>query len=152
MGLGGLIDVAEHINLDFHDEDIGIALAYHGVPPGPYLVLPILGPSNLRDAFGKGVEIFLHPLYWVWIESDLTTEEEWGAAIGTKTVEFVDVRSRLIEAVRAAKGSSLDYYLFTQSAYYQYREGLLHDGSPPGGGDDWLENEGDWEDEFLEGE
>lgn len=61
VGVVGLIDVAKDWGLPDHDEDFGIALAYHGVPSGPYLVIPVVGPSSVRDGVGRVVDAFLDP-------------------------------------------------------------------------------------------
>jgi phospholipid-binding lipoprotein MlaA len=65
MGLGGLFDVAEKMGLERHDEDFGQTMAVAGVNEGPYLVLPLIGPSNPRDAFGKIVDAFLDPMTYL---------------------------------------------------------------------------------------
>ena len=130
IGLFGLIDVAKHVGLEDHREDFGIALAYHGVPPGPYLVLPFLGPSNLRDGVGSLVDFFLDPLVILGL-SDVKAGTRDRITIPLSTLRIIDTRSGLLEAVEAAKSSSVDYYLFMQSAYYQHRRGVLYDGKVP---------------------
>ncbi len=139
VGLGGLIDVAKHVGLEPHEEDFGIALGYHGVPHGPYLVLPIFGPSSVRDAIGRGVDAFLDPLYYLGalISPD---EAQLAATLGTRFVEAVDTRAGLLEAVELGKKSALDFYLFSQSAYYQHRLGLVYDGEPPEE-EEWIDEE-----------
>lgn len=130
VGLFGLIDVAKHVGLEDHREDFGLALAYHGVPPGPYIVLPFWGPSNLRDGIGQVVDFFLDPVVILGL-SDVDAGTRDKITYPASTVRLVDTRAGLLEAVEAAKSSSVDYYLFLQSAYYQYRRGLLYDGNPP---------------------
>lgn len=130
VGLLGFIDVAKDVGLEEHSEDFGVALAYHGVPEGPYMVLPILGPSNLRDAFGRLVDVFTDPFFYVRY-STLNSDQENGIIFGAKTIEAIDTRADLLEAVETSKESSLDYYLFLQSTYHQYREGVIYDGNPP---------------------
>lgn len=132
IGLFGLIDVAKHVGLEDHREDFGLALAYHGVPPGPYLVLPFLGPSNVRDGIGQVVDLFLDPLYMFGLSTNITdTGTRDKIAYPASALRIIDIRSGLLEAIEAAKSSSVDYYLFMQSSYYQYRTGLLYDGNPP---------------------
>lgn len=127
IGIFGIIDFATDMGLPDHDEDFGIALAYHGVPAGPYLMLPILGPSNVRDGVGRIVDAFLDPIGWVGYSS-LSSRTKLviaGSALGLK---LVHTRAGLLQAVEAAKEGSVDYYLFMQGAYYQYRQGVLTDG------------------------
>ena len=147
MGIAGFIDVAKRVGLEHRSADIGTAFASWGIPAGPYIVLPILGPSTARDAVGLGVEVFLSPWFWIAAGSDLEHEEVYGYSLAV--MQFIDTRTRLLEAVDAAKDSSLDYYLFTQSAYYQYRQGLLR-GERGKKDDEWLEAED--EDAWLAGE
>jgi phospholipid-binding lipoprotein MlaA len=135
FGLAGLIDVAKHIGLPDHQEDIGTALGFHGVGTGPYMVLPFLGPSNVRDTVGTVADFALDPLYFIGF---FVTPDPLPAAVevSATTVKYVDRRAGLIEAVEAGKESSLDYYLFVKSAYQQHRQGLIYDGAVPGVDDD----------------
>ena len=127
IGIFGLIDVAKHFGLEHHEEDFGVALAYQGVPPGPYIMLPFWGPSNLRDFTGRIVDLVLDPFYWVPY-MDVSDSAKFWVPVGATVTRAVHQRANLLDAVDAAKESSLDYYLFVQSAYYQYREGLVNDG------------------------
>ena len=130
VGLGGLFDVAKTVGLEEHDEDLGITFAYYGIPAGPYLVLPFLGPSNLRDGIGRIGNGFLDPAFYIDY-TNASTSTKWAITLGTKSLDFIDTRAKLLEAIKAAKESSTDYYLFLQGAYYQYRRGVLYDGNPP---------------------
>lgn len=127
IGVAGFIDVAEDLGMKEHKEDFGIALAYRGVPAGPYLVLPILGPSNLRDAVGRAVDAALDPLAYLSY-SNMSRSTRYAIQGGVLGVRVVSTRAGLIQAIETAKESSLDYYLFAQGAYYQYRKGVLTDG------------------------
>jgi len=127
VGVLGFIDVAKDIGLPDHEEDFGVALAYHGVPAGPYLMLPILGPSNVRDGVGRIVDAFLDPIGWVGYTS-LSAGTKVTIAASTLGLKLVHTRAGLLQAVEAAKESSVDYYLFMQGAYYQHRRGLVTDG------------------------
>lgn len=131
LGIAGIIDIAKHVGLEKHKEDFGLALAYQGVPAGPYLVIPFIGPSNLRDGVGRIVDTALNPLNILYYSSNVATSTQNWVGFGSRTVEFVQTRADLIEAIETAKESSLDYYGFMQGAYYQYRRGLLYDGNPP---------------------
>lgn len=130
LGGAGLFDPATDMGLEANEDDIGVALGYHGVPEGPYVVLPIMGPSNLRDAVGRIGNVLLDPFFWIAREGDSSTEK---TVILTSlyALDLIDTRASLIEAVETAKSSSLDYYLFMQSSYHQYRLGLIYDGDVP---------------------
>ena len=140
MGLAGLVDVAEDVGYPRHKEDIGLALAYHGVEPGPYFVLPLLGPSNVRDALGRGVAVFLNPTYYLGA-TDLSSSDASAISGGLTATDVINTRAGLLETIESAKEASLDYYLFTRAAYYQLRERDLYDGNPPA-------QELDFDDEF----
>lgn len=128
LGVGGLVDVAKHMGLEDHKEDFGIALAYHGVPSGPYLVLPIVGPSNLRDGFGLLVDTLISPTSIVSY-TNASSDTKLAVTVGGKTLEAVNTRARLVDVIDSARRNSLDYYLFLQGAYVQYRAGVLNDGN-----------------------
>ena len=125
VGLVGLFDVASEIGLKKDEQDFGLMLQRNGVPAGPYLVIPFLGPSNIRDAVGRVVDAGLSPIYYVGSIFDLTDNQAWGISIGAKALDLVDQRANMLDAVKAAKESSVDYYLFMQGAYTQYRNGLV---------------------------
>jgi phospholipid-binding lipoprotein MlaA len=127
IGIGGLIDFAEDMGLPDHEEDFGITLASWGVPAGPYLMLPILGPSNIRDGVGRIVDAGLDPIFWVSY-TNLPGSTKVAISMGALGIKLVSTRAGLLQAVEAAKESSVDYYLFMQGAYYQHRYGLLMDG------------------------
>lgn len=126
----GFFDVATDMGLHGTQDDIGVAFGYYGVPEGPYLVLPIIGPSNLRDAIGRIGNLALDPLYFLSRVGESSDGKDW-ALMGAYALDVVDTRASLLEAVKTAKESSLDYYLFAQSAYHQYRQGLIYDGNAP---------------------
>lgn len=127
VGVLGLMDVAKEYGLPDHEEDFGIALMHHGVPAGPYIVLPFLGPSNVRDGVGRLVDAFLDPIGWVGYSS-LSAGTKVAIAATALGVKAVHTRAGLLQAIEAGKESSVDYYFFAQGAYYQYRQGLLTDG------------------------
>jgi phospholipid-binding lipoprotein MlaA len=118
IGLGGLFDVATIWGLDRHNEDFGQTLGYWGVPPGPYLVLPLLGPSNPRDTAGI-------PVDWVLSVTPLFLNSFWWTGAGV--VNIVNARAQVLDEVQQAKDASLDYYVFVRNAYYQRRNALVND-------------------------
>ena len=127
VGVLGLMDFAKDWGYPHHDEDFGIALAYHGVPSGPYLVVPLFGPMNVRDGIGEIVDGFLNPIGWV-AYSSINDGAKLAIAVGVLGIRTVQTRAGLLQAIETAKESSLDYYLAVQGAYYQYRHGMLTDG------------------------
>ena len=127
-GLLGFIDVAKDIGLPNHEEDFGIALAYHGVPAGPYLVVPLWGPTNVRDGIGSSVDGFLNPIGWIGY-TNLDSGTKLAIAAGALGLRIVNTRAGLLQGIETAKESSVDYYLSIQGAYYQYRHGLVTDGA-----------------------
>ncbi len=130
LGGAGFFDPATDMGLKPSEDDIGIALGYSGVPEGPYLVLPFLGPSNLRDAIGRVGNLLLDPFYWVAHTGNSSTGKTVTLA-SLYGLDVVDTRASLLEAIKTGKESSLDYYLFAQGAYHQYRLGLIYDGDVP---------------------
>lgn len=122
VGIAGLFDVASKMDLPKHNEDFGQTLGYWGVGNGPYLVLPILGPSTLRDTAGLAVDSHYDPLW------QHTPVDERNTAVAIHTV---DTRSRLLDAEKILDEASLDPYVFLRDAYLQRRRGLVYDGNPP---------------------
>jgi phospholipid-binding lipoprotein MlaA len=125
LGLGGLFDIAERMGMERHDEDFGQTLAVHGVGEGPYLVLPLIGPSNPRDAFGRVVDAFLDPMTY------LTFFTDFGWINTTRTgLDLVDFRARNLETIDQLKKGSLDYYATLRSLYRQRRADEISNGKP----------------------
>ncbi|HEY3916392.1 MAG TPA: VacJ family lipoprotein [Stellaceae bacterium] len=111
----GLFDVAEGWGLPIHNADYGETLAVWGVDDGPYLVLPVLGPSNVRDAVGTGLGFVLDPLAFVGGANALYAGYARGAANG------IDDRADQLDTFDALEKSSIDFYAATRSAYRQHR-------------------------------
>lgn len=122
VGIAGLIDVATPMDMAKHNEDFGQTLGYWGVDNGPYLVLPFLGPSTLRDAVGTAVDSQFDPVV------QHTPVPERNSAIA---VHSVDTRSRLLDAEEILDEAAIDRYVFLRDAYLQRRRGLVYDGNPP---------------------
>ena len=132
LGLGGLLDIASDMGIERHRTDFGLTLGHWGVPSGPYLVLPMLGPSTLRDAASL-------PVDWqgdISRQSASAKKRDW-----TLGLKITDIREGLLQIVDAVKEASLDPYSFTRDAYLQKRRNDQFDGNPP------LTDEGDDPDE-----
>ena len=119
-GVGGLFDIAAEVGYPYHDNDFGTTLALWGVPEGPFLFLPVLGPSNPRDATGYGVDILFDPLTYAPNGHGLRTLEY--ARIG---VSAVDSRERVLDEVDSIKKTALDPYATFRSLYRQNRENTI---------------------------
>ncbi len=130
VGVLGLLDVANDWGIPHHDEDLGSAFGYWGVGPGAYIVLPLLGPSSLRDGIGFAGESFLSPTIAVTY-SNLDQADKNLILGGANTLRFINIRSRLIPTIQAAKEASLDYYSFIKHAYQQDRQAVIYDGLAP---------------------
>ncbi|HEY1797282.1 MAG TPA: VacJ family lipoprotein [Stellaceae bacterium] len=116
IGLGGIFDVASKTNLPFHSNDLGVTFAVWGFGEGPYLMLPILGPSNVRDAIGEGGDAYGDPGNIVASDNHYL----W-ATFARGATQGVDERSRNIETLADIERTSLDYYATIRSLYRQRR-------------------------------
>lgn len=125
VGLFGVFDVATPLGLEKHNEDFGQTLGYWGVASGPYLVLPLLGPSTVRDSVGLVGDYFTDPEFYLF-DSDALG---W-AVFGTR---IVNLRANLLEAEEVFEQAAVDRYAFLRDAYLQRRLNLIHDGNPPAG-------------------
>ena len=119
-GIFGLIDVAEKIGLEQKQEDFGQTLAHWGVGDGFYLVLPIFGPSNIRDTAGMVLTYATDPVNAYAVNEG----EAWILPIKTAT-NAVNQRSKIIDEVNALRDNSLDYYAAVRSSYYQNRKAAI---------------------------
>lgn len=129
LGVGGLADWATDFGLSYHNEDFGQTLAVWGLPEGPFLMLPILGPSSPRDATGLAVDnLVFDPIIW-WIRAN-PDDREWIGYLRTG-LTVVDVRSQSVEELDDLQKSSLDYYAAIRSLYRQFRRSEIYQGSPP---------------------
>lgn len=113
LGLFGLIDVATELNIPRHKEDFGQTLGRWGVPPGPYLVLPVLGPSTLRDTLAL-------PVDW---KGDLLNSSDIFVQSPLSLLRVVDKRANYLGAGNALNAAALDKYTFIREAYLQRRRG-----------------------------
>jgi phospholipid-binding lipoprotein MlaA len=122
FGLGGVLDVATEMRLEKRKEDFGQTLGYWGVKPGPYIVLPLLGPSTLRDTVALPLDM----------KGDASQQFSDEATRNALTVtRVVDLRSRLLHSVDVLMAASLDPYTFVRDGYLQKRQNDIYDGNPP---------------------
>lgn len=122
FGVAGLFDVASAWGLEKHDEDFGQTLGYWGIGNGPYLVLPLLGPSTLRDTLGLVVDN----------EGDMVTNiGDVPTRNSAIALRFTDYRASLLDTEKIFEEAAIDPYLFLRDAYLQRRRGLVYDGNPP---------------------
>lgn len=123
IGLGGVFDPATSMRLHRHSEDFGQTLARWGVGAGPYVVLPLMGPSTLRDAVASlGVDQLASP-------SALGGSD--AAVYSLAALDMVNTRAALLGMTRLLNDVALDNYLFVRDAYLARRLNAIHDGSPP---------------------
>ena len=137
LGIGGLIDVATAQGMPVYDEDFGQTLAVWGVPEGPYLFIPILGPNTLLDAASIPIDIASDPLYHY--DNSSVRDKVYALRV-------IDLRMRLL-AAEALLEDSKDPYLTLRESYLQNRRFQVYDGSPPS-----TEEEDDLFEEFFEEE
>jgi phospholipid-binding lipoprotein MlaA len=118
LGLGGLFDPASAAGLEYNEEDLGQTLGKWGVAPGPYLMLPFLGPSSVRDAFARAADTYIEPVYYLGDESTRYI---------IRAGELLDGRASLLE-LDAQLERSYDKYAFIRNAWIQRREYQVKDG------------------------
>jgi len=117
IGIGGLFDTAkDHFDIRKHDEDTGQTLGHYGIGPGIYLVLPILGPSNVRDAVGTFADSRMDLTYYLF--------DGW-TYYGVKGYEKINALSLDKDTYESIKKEALDPYLFVRDAFMQYRENRI---------------------------
>jgi phospholipid-binding lipoprotein MlaA len=121
FGIGGLIDFATPAGLPKHKQDFGLTLGRWGVPSGPYLVLPLFGPSSFRDSIGFAVDFRFNPIHYM----------DWQPRTVLYGVQFVSVRSDLLGATSLLEQAALDKYSFVRDAYTQQRRALLRGTGAP---------------------
>ncbi len=120
-GVGGVFDVAKGLGFPDHDNDFGLTLALWGVPEGPFLFLPVLGPSSPRDGAGYGVNTTLDPLTWVSFGGSATLGyARFGSAA-------VDGRERVLDQTDAIQKTALDPYATYRSLWQQHRQAAVDD-------------------------
>lgn len=128
LGFGGLLDIGTEIGLDKQSEDFGQTLGVWGVPPGPYVVLPVLGPSTLRDTAALAADMQVSPTAVI--------DETRAVELSVTLLQAVNTRSNLLAASRMLDDIALDRYAFLRDAYLARRQNLVYDGNPPEEPDD----------------
>ena len=123
FGLLGLIDVASEMDLYKHNEDFGQTLAVWGVPSGPYLVLPLIGPMTVRDTAGLAVD-------WTYFDP-IFKRQTLNASLATLTIKYIDIRAGLLKASNILDETVPDKYSFVRDAWTLRREFMIYDGNPP---------------------
>ncbi len=122
FGIYGVFDVATEIKLQRHNEDFGQTLGFWGVGSGPYVVLPLFGPSTVRDTAGFMTDATTDAVHGI---SDVSIRNQ------TTALRLVDKRAALLDAGNLLEEASLDKYSFTRDAFLQYRRSQIYDGNPP---------------------
>jgi phospholipid-binding lipoprotein MlaA len=118
FGFGGLLDIATPAGIPRHDTDFGLTLGHYGVPAGPYLVLPLFGPSDFRDATGFGVDQYAYPINYA---DSALRNSLWG-------LNFISTRARYLGATELLEAAALDEYTFTRDAWLGRRKSQLNEG------------------------
>jgi len=127
LGLGGLLDISSEAGLQKHNKDFGQTLGKWGVGSGPYLVLPLFGPSNIRDTAALPVDMYGD----IWSYKYPVRWRNTGSV-----VRLIDKRANLLDAGDLLEGAALDKYEFVRDAYTQRRESQIHGNADDNGSGD----------------
>jgi phospholipid-binding lipoprotein MlaA len=120
VGIGGVIDVASKLGIPDDPQDFGITLGKWGLPEGPYLFVPLLGPAPPRDALGRVGDTFMDPLFYIKFHNSGTWK------LVRSGVSLIDERSRTIDQLEAIERTSVDFYATTRSLYRQSRDAKIN--------------------------
>jgi phospholipid-binding lipoprotein MlaA len=131
LGVFGLFDAANAFGYSPHHEDLGQTFGVWGIPSGPYLMLPLLGPSSARDATGRAGDWLINPLTHCCIDT--------GERLGIFGTESVSEREANIEVIEDLRANSLDFYAAVRTIYAQSREAAIRNGAPAGDQDSYDE-------------
>ncbi|HSI49290.1 MAG TPA: VacJ family lipoprotein [Ideonella sp.] len=127
IGMGGIFDPATDMGLERLSEDFGQTLGRWGMPPGPYLVLPLLGPSTVRDAAATPANVYFGPTYFI---------DDSNVSLGVGVLNVISTRASLLDAGQMLDSIALDKYSFLRDAYLARRRNQVYDGNPPDEPDD----------------
>jgi phospholipid-binding lipoprotein MlaA len=122
FGLGGIFDLASMVGIERGNEDFGQTFGVWGFPQGPYLFVPLFGPTTVRDGSGVVVRLAWGPVGYV---------PEAAVRYSLYGVGYVDLRAQALQAGAVVDTAALDRYLFIRNAYLQRRRYLVYDGKPP---------------------
>jgi phospholipid-binding lipoprotein MlaA len=122
VGVVGFVDVATNMGLPSYKEDFGQTLGYWGAVPSPYFVIPLLGPSTVRDTVGRVGDVFTDPMFMV-SNGDVV----WGLF----SLRLINTRADLLTATKLLEEAAIDPYTFVRDAYMQRRLYNIYDGNPP---------------------
>lgn len=123
--LFGFVDNATGLGLTHRDEDFGQTLAVWGTEGGMYIVLPLLGPSNVRDTVGRVVDYFMDPATYIGDD-----DANFNYQIGRRAADGIDFRARNYEVINELKATSVDYYARVRTIYQQRRDAAIRNGEP----------------------
>lgn len=127
FGLGGIFDLASMMGIQKDKKDFGITFGKWGAPPGPYLFIPLFGPTTVRDGTGTLVRLFIGPVGYI---------PEVPLRNAIYGVGFVDARAQALDAESVLNTAAIDRYRFLRSAYLRNRLYQVYDGKPPPEPDD----------------
>lgn len=122
FGLGGLFDLASMIGIERGNEDFGQTFGFWGFPQGPYLFVPLFGPTTVRDGSGYLVRFFVGPVGYI---------DDTALRLSLYGVGYLDLRAEALSASSIVDTAALDRYTFIRNAYLQRRRYLVYDGKPP---------------------
>lgn len=128
VGVLGFYDVATNVGLPSYKEDFGQTLGYWGLDSGVFIMLPLLGPSSVRDVFGEAGDVFTDPLFHL---DPVFGFDEDGVYWGLIALRLIDRRADLLTTTEILEEAAIDPYSFLRDAYLQRRHSLVHDGNPP---------------------
>ena len=144
LGMGGLVDFGTDYGFPKRLEDFGQTLGYWGVSPGPYIVLPFYGGTNMRDGPAMAVDVVTSPIFYTGF---ITVGV--GPLMGV--LAAIDTRASLLDTEEIIGEAALDKYEFLRDAYFQRRRSLVHDGNPPRTMDEELEGPDEMGQDLAEG-
>jgi phospholipid-binding lipoprotein MlaA len=121
LGVLGLFDIASEAGIERHDEDFGQTLGWYGIDAGPFIMLPLFGPSTARDTVGFAVD---------WVTDPVSYVDPSSSRYQLSGTRLVNRRAELLDATSVLE-TTLDPYQFMRDAYLQRRRNLIFDGSPP---------------------